>query len=134
MIQYDLKTIGLINIFEKITRAKVKDCFNEGEFLTFVVQQGEARKAVGQNGENLKKLSRLMKTEIKIIQFNKDPEKFVLNIIFPLKPDTELKEKILILKPKNPKEKGKIFGSQRANLKRIQKLLEKYFKLEVKVQ
>mgnify|MGYP006416700397 FL=1 len=91
MIQFDQRIIGFINIFERITRAKVKDCFEEGDTLTFLVQLREASKAVGKKGENLRKVSKIMKKEIKIIEYNPNPIKFLLNLIYPLR--VEIQEK-----------------------------------------
>ena len=129
-----MKVIGLINLFEKITRAKVKDCFDESDVLVFVVQPGEIRKAVGKGGENIRKVSKVMNKQVKIIQFNNNIEKFALGLLYPLKPETELREGKLILKTKDGREKGKIFGREKSNLRRIQSLINKYFKVEVLVE
>ncbi len=133
MIQYDMQSIGLINIFEKATGAKVKDCFNEGDILVFVVQPKELKKALERGGEKIRKLNFIMKKRIRVIEFNEDIERFVLNLLYPLRPETEFKEGILYIRGKDAKEKGQIFGREKTNLKRIQGLVSKYFKIEVKV-
>ena len=48
-----LETIQLINLFEKITRAKVKDCFTKEMQLIFIVQPGNLMKALGKNNQNI---------------------------------------------------------------------------------
>ncbi len=128
-----MQTIGLINMFEKATGAKVKDFFLEGEVLVFVVQPKELRKALEKGGEKIKRLSFVMKKRIRIIEFNEDIEKFALNILYPLRPETEFKEGVLFIKGKDAKEKGQIFGREKTNFKRIQGLIDKYFKVDVKV-
>tara|TARA_Y100000310_G_C20665613_1_gene807313 strand:+ start:1789 stop:2196 length:408 start_codon:yes stop_codon:yes gene_type:complete len=134
VIQYDLRLIGFINIFEKISRAKVKDCFEEEGALVFVVQQGEARKAIGKGGETVRKLSDKFRKKLKIIEYNNDPKRFVKNLLFPLKPEVEFKENYLVIKSKDNKEKGQIFGREKSRLKKIQSIVNKYFKIEVKVE
>jgi transcription termination/antitermination protein NusA len=134
MIQLDMRIIGFINVFEKITRAGVKDCFEEGDSLIFVVQPGEARRAVGEGGKNLVRLSKLMKKEVKVIQFSKSPDKFLSNLLYPLRPELEVKEGFLVIKAKDAKEKGRIFGRERSNLKRIQTLMDRYFAVAIKVE
>lgn len=133
MIQYDMQSIGLINTFEKATGAKVKDFFLEGDVLVFVVQQKELRKALERGGEKIKRLSFLLKKRVRVIEFHEDIEKFVLNLLYPLRPETEFKDGVLFIKGKDAKEKGQIFGREKTNLKRIQSLIDKYFKVEVKV-
>ena len=56
-----------------------------------------------------------------------------MNILYPLRPETEFKDGVLFIKGKDAKEKGQIFGREKTNFKRIQGLIEKYFKVEVKV-
>ena len=133
MIQYDMQSIGLINIFEKSTGAKVKDFFNEGETLVFVVHPKELRKAVEKGGEKIRRLSMVMKKRIRVIEFNEDIEKFAMNLLYPLKPETEFHDGVLLIKGKDAQEKGKIFGREKTNFKRIQAIIHKYFKVEVKV-
>jgi len=133
MIQYDAQTIGYINLFERNTNAKVKDCFNEEEFLVFVVQPQNLRKALENHGQKIQRLNLLIKRRIKIIEFNEDPQKFLLNLIYPLKTEIEMIDNTILIKTKDNKEKGQIFGREKTNLKRIQGILNKYFKLEIKV-
>jgi len=130
-----MQTIGLINIFEKITRAAVKDCFSVDSTLIFVVMQGDIGKAVGKGGANIPKLIRIMKKPIKIIQFNPDPCKFTLNLLFPVKP-AEIKQDDdkIVIKANNTAEKGKIFGREKTNLKRIQEIISKYFPVKLVVE
>lgn len=133
MIQYDAQTIGYINLFEKNTGAKVKDCFNEEEFLVFVVQPENLRKALENHGQKIQRLNIMFKRRIKIIEFNEDPKKFLLNLLYPVRPELELSDNSIIIKTRDTKEKGHIFGREKTNLKRIQGILNKYFKLEIKI-
>ena len=133
MIQYDAQTIGYINLFEKNTGAKIKDCFNEEEFLVFVVQPQNLKKALENHGQKIQRLNLLTKRRIKIIEFNEDPKKFLLNLLYPLKYEIELSDNSILIKTKDTKEKGQIFGREKTNLKRIQGILNKYYKLEIKV-
>tara|TARA_Y100000310_G_C20690685_1_gene821991 strand:+ start:2537 stop:2941 length:405 start_codon:yes stop_codon:yes gene_type:complete len=134
MIQLDQRVIGFINVFERTTRASVKDCFEEGDVLVFVVQPGQIRKAVGKGGENIKRVSYLTKKKIKVIEFSDSPAKFVSNLLYPMKAEIELRDNVLVIKSKDNKEKGRIFGREKSNLKRIQKMADKYFKIEVAVE
>ncbi len=131
MISYDQKTIGFINVFEKSTRAQVKDCFEEEDSLVFVVQPGQIGFAIGKKGANVKKLNLMFKRKIKIIEFNPSPKHFLLNLLYPLKTEIEVKEEEIIIKTENTKQKGQIFGRDRTNLKRIQSIMDKYFKLKI---
>ncbi len=133
MIQYDAQTIGYINLFEKNTGAKVKDCFQEEEYLVFVVQPNNLRKALENHGQKIQRLNILFKRRIKVIEFNVDPQKFLFNLLYPVRPELELSGNSIIIKTRDTREKGQIFGREKTNLKRIQGILSKYYKLEIKI-
>ena len=62
----DIKAIGLITTFEKITRSHVKTVFfDKTNQIVFIVKEGEAGKAIGKGGSNIKRLSALMKKKVK---------------------------------------------------------------------
>ncbi len=134
MVSFDMKTIGFINMFEKLTHAAVKDCFSEGDSLVFVVEPGQMGLAIGKGGANIKKASSVFKKEIKIFEFNPDPVRFVQNLLFPLKPKAVVREdNVVVIKTSDTVEKGKVFGREKTNLKRIQGIVSKYFQVEVRV-
>lgn len=135
MVSYDMQTIGLINLFEKITRASLKDCFTIDSTLVFVVNPGQIGKAIGKGGANIKRLKYKMNRPLKIIEFDQDPAKFAANLIYPLKAAeiTQDDDKIII-KANNMFEKGKIFGRDKTNLKKMQEIMNKYFPVKLEVE
>lgn len=135
MVSFDMKTIGFINMFEKLTHAAVKDCFPEGDSLVFVVEPGQMGLAIGKGGANIKKVSSVFKKEIKAFEFNPEPVGFVRNLLFPLKPkDVVREDNVVIIRASDTVEKGKVFGREKTNLRRIQEIVSKYFQVEVRVE
>ena len=60
-IKLNADMIKNISLFESITGAKVKDCFEDNqENLVFVVKQGHIVKAIGKNGNTAKKLKDML--------------------------------------------------------------------------
>ena len=131
-IKLDLQTIGLIQHFEKITRAKVKDCFvDKLELLTFVVQPGQLRNAVGKQGFNVKRLEQHLNRKLKIIEFNPTLERFVRNVLFPSKVEEVTKEEnIITVKPLDSKTRGLIIGRNAQNLRNSEATIKRYFQIE----
>ncbi|MDI6737178.1 MAG: NusA-like transcription termination signal-binding factor [Nanoarchaeota archaeon] len=135
MVSFDMKTIGFINIFENLTHASVKDCFAEGDSLVFIIDTGQMGLAIGKGGANIKHASSVFKKEIKIYEFNPEPVEFVRNLLYPLKPKAvERQDNVVVIKASDTVEKGKVFGREKTNLKRIQGIVSKYFEIEVKVE
>ena len=71
---------------------------------------------------------------MKIIEFNNDPARFVLNLLYPLRPEVVLENDNVVIKTTSNKEKGQIFGREKSNFKRIQDIMKKYYKIEIKIE
>lgn len=126
--------IGYINLFESVTRARVKGCHQSKDTLIFVVYEGEAGKAIGKGGENIKRANKLLKKRIKVVEFNEDPVKFVTNLIAPIKAEVRFEnEKTILIEGRGPKFKQAVLGPERKNLKELQSILSNYFDIEIKV-
>lgn len=83
-IRLDTEAINYISIFEKLTRAHVIDCIPLENKITFVVKEGHAGMAIGKKGVNVKLLTEKFNKKIEIIEFNKDPIKFLINLFKPI--------------------------------------------------
>ncbi len=128
-------TINNINLFESLTSAKVKDCWQEEGRLIFLVEEGYVKIALGKNNSNIYRIGKILKKDIKIIAFSNDVCKFVANLIYPNKADEiKLEENNVMIAVADNVIKGRIFGRSRENLKKINSTVKNYFKInEVKV-
>ena len=86
-IKLSLDDIAFINLFERITKAHVKDCIvNEPRNkITFIVNEGQAGMAIGKGGSNIKKLEQKLNKKIEVLEFSEDPLRFLTNIFRPVK-------------------------------------------------
>ena len=133
MEKYDLKSIQLMALFEKITRTHVKRFFTDkrGQ-LVFIVEEGQAGKAIGKSGMHIRKLQHLIKKRIRVIEFNHDPKEFIKNVIAPLEVESiTQQENKITLSSQDTKTKGMLIGRDRQNLKELNMIVQKFFKIEV---
>lgn len=134
MRKFDTRLIGFITTFENITAARVKDAFIEKEQLVFIVNEGDAGKAIGKRGAKIKMISGILKKKIKVIEFNSDVKEFIKNIIDPLKvEEIESKEDKIILRSNDLRTKSILIGRNRENLNNLNNTVKKYFKVDVLV-
>ena len=77
----DFDLIYSLNLFSKITRVRTKNCFRYNNWLIFVVPPQIVPKALGQKGENVQKIGRLLKCKVKVIP-ESSMEPFVKAIVF----------------------------------------------------
>ncbi len=134
---YDVKTIQIRALFERITGTTLKDCFeNQGKML-FIVMPGQLRKALGKNKSNISKIESKIGQRIKVVEFSNNILSFVLNLIYPLKVnDITYENNIITIKGKDLKTNGLIIGSRAQNLRNTEALVQKYFPdlKEIKVE
>lgn len=129
-----IETIQLINLFEKITNAKVKDCFTKEDQVIFIIQNGDLAKALGKNSANIIKLKELTRKQIKVVEFSDDPIRFVRSIIKPAVPESiTLNNTTIEIKANDTKTKGLLIGRDSKNLQALRIILKKYFPYEVQI-
>jgi len=131
---FNSEIIGYINVFESITKTNVKDCYVD-KHLVFIVEQGEIGKAIGKNGSNVKRVSNLFKKSVKIVEFNKNVEEFVKNLILPIKSKAYKEgEGVVVLELGSVANRASVLGKNRRNIKELNEIVKKYFNVEVKIK
>ncbi len=135
-IKFDSNVIKHISLFESMTHARVKDCFEDSQdTLVFIVEKGDIVKAIGKNGETAKKLKDLIKKKIKIVESSADIKEFIKSLILPLKADKiEQEGDLIYLKSNDVRTKGLLIGKAASNLRNYESIVQRYFPIkEIKV-
>ena len=132
-MKLDLEKIQQINLFEKVTKSLVKDCFINNDLYLFVVEPGNASKAIGKQGINIRKMAKLLRKKIKVVEYTENLENFLTSLIFPLKmKEIVINESIEV--SADTKTKGLLIGRNRKNLTFYNEILKKYFNKELKIK
>ena len=128
-IKYDMQTIQWMSLFEKITRARLKDCFTHNNKLCFLVEEGQLRKALGPQKKNLIRLESLLNRKLKIIEYKDDLLKFIVNVFAPLKVAKieETEEGVVTITGPDQKTKGLMIGARAQNLRNYEQIVQKYY-------
>lgn len=122
MKSFDMQTIGFINAFEKCTKVDVLDCIFDDNSVYFLVEFGKAGMAIGKSGKNIKNLQMMVKRQVKVYEYNKEPKKFIENMIPKGKIEVNGSSANVTI---DPKDKGKTIGRMGCNIKKIRELLER---------
>ncbi len=130
MSEVKLSTDGIryIALFESLTGARAKDCFEDSENnrLIFVVKSGDMGLAIGKGGEHINRVKKTIGKHIEIIEHSDDPVEFVKNAFHPV----SIKNVNLVVKDDKriayvevlTKEKGLAIGREGKNIEKVKKL------------
>lgn len=120
---------------ERLSRARVKDCFKFEEIIYFVVATGDMGKAVGKGGETIKRVQQQLGKKIRVIEFQDDLTRFIQNVIYPLKVEEIIEEDgVVFLKDSSKKTKSLLIGRDGKNLTLLNRAIKRFFSIkDVKV-
>lgn len=125
-----MKFIRYLNLFEKITRIKTQHCFCYNSTIVFVVPQSMIPRALGEGGKNVKRMSAILERKVKVIPTPKgieDMEKFVLDIVYPIKFKTiEIKEDNVVISA-GLQSRAALIGRNKTRLLEMKNILNEYF-------
>ncbi len=137
-IKFTSESLGQISLFEKVTRAKIKDCFEDAnKQLVFVVVQGDLQKAIGKQAKNVQKLKNLFNKNIRIIEFNEDVCQFVANVARPIKVLEVMHDGngVYTIIPPDVKSRGLLIGRNARVLRDNELIVKRYHSIqELRVQ
>ena len=130
--KYNLEVINHINIFENITKARVKDCFIDGNNkFVFIVNKEDIGRAIGKNGMNLKRVENVLKKRIKVVSFSDDVKEFVVSYSNPVKIEgVTVNDNIVEIKVNGMRERGLLIGRDKKHLEALKQILKKYYNIE----
>jgi len=127
MIELDTKTIRLLNLFESITNVRVIDCFENGDTVYFIVEEGKAGLAIGKNGSSIKYIEKLVGRHVKVYEYSSDMPEFIKNLV-PAAQDVKIFEEdgknIAEIKI-NKKDKGIVMGRNGEKFKILKEILKR---------
>lgn len=114
-------TLRYITLFENMTKTHVKDCMETEDKLVFVVDPGQANRAVGKGGENVIRLKNTTGKNIQVIEYSDDAEQFIKNVFYNYGVQSvSIENRGAIVHATvtvDPKVKGRAIGKNGRNLK-----------------
>lgn len=129
-IKLNSETFGYINLFENVTKARVKDCISQNDKLIFVIASGQLGIAIGKGGKNINKLRGILKKKISLIEYSENPKTFLKNIfnIYKIR-EVTIDDNVANLEV-SLSEKGAIIGKGGQNLQVAKDLIKRHHGIE----
>ncbi len=128
--------IRYIALFESMTGASARDCFEDSENnrLIFVVKSGDMGLAIGKGGEHINRVKKIIGKHVEIIEHSDDAAEFVKNAFHPVC----IKNVNLMVKDDKriayvevlTKEKGLAIGRDGKNIEKVKKLSARHHNID----
>jgi len=129
-ITFSNETVQYINMASKYSKASIKDCLVEDDWIIFVVERGQLGIAIGSKAKNLEKLRTLFKKNIKFVEFDDDKERFIRNLCKPYQINNIIIEGedsfSMVRIEVSPRDKSKLIGKGGRNINMIRKLAQRH--------
>ncbi|HII29655.1 NusA-like transcription termination signal-binding factor [Candidatus Woesearchaeota archaeon CG08_land_8_20_14_0_20_47_9] len=130
-IKYTSDIMNYMSLFETITRARLKDCIVDGGRLIFVVEPTYIGRAIGRGGVNIRRLEHVLKRKIKIVEFNPQISRFLINLVHPLKiEDVREEEGCVTLVGRDTSTRGMLIGRNSRNIRHFEGITKRYFNVK----
>lgn len=129
--KFDTETIRLINLFENVTGATVKDCIVNGNTVYYVIGEGKIGIAIGKNGSSVRHAEKMIGKTVKLFEFSSELTKFVRNLV-PQANDVKIKnenEEIVVEIKVDKKNRALVIGRDRKNLNLYKELLQRNYNI-----
>ncbi|HHT76258.1 MAG TPA: NusA-like transcription termination signal-binding factor [Methanomassiliicoccaceae archaeon] len=133
-ITFTEDTLRYINLFEQVTKTRVKDCMEAEDKLVFVVEPGQANRAVGKGGENVIRLKNQTGKNIQVIEYSDDAEKFIRNVFYNYNVQNVVIENrgtvVHATVTVDPQVKGRAIGKNGRNLKIARDIVNRHHNVQ----
>ena len=133
-IVFSSQEMEYIQLLHSLVDVNVIDCIHDEYRVVYVVEEGQAGRTIGKNGENVKKLNQIIKKEIEIIEYSNDPEKFMRNLLHAIEVEnltiTKGKEGLVAIIRVKDSSRGRLIGKNGRNIHKIRKLAKRHHNFE----
>lgn len=132
----NMQDLRHLNLFYKITRIRTRYCFSYNNMLMFCVPKSKISQALGKNGENLRKISEIVKKRIRILAQPRgieDAENFIKAIISPVTFNSiEINQNEIIVNA-GQQSKAALLGRNKRRLAEMQSIIKDFFGMDYKI-
>ncbi|MDD3493859.1 MAG: NusA-like transcription termination signal-binding factor [Candidatus Thermoplasmatota archaeon] len=130
-ITFSQEEMHYIALAEDLTGAPIMDCLEMEDRVTFIVERGKLGKAIGKEARNIKRLEKLLKKEVKFVEYDEDLKQFVINLFKPYK----LEEVVVMEGDDGPvvnvtaaqEDKGKAIGKNGRNINILREIADRHY-------
>jgi transcription antitermination factor NusA-like protein len=130
----DMRFMRYLNLFERETRVRTKNCFEYNNMIIFAVPPQLVSKAIGSEGNNIRHLSEILGKKIKVISLPfRGIYDFVLKVVEPIKfKSLEIVNNEIVINA-GRQSKAALIGRNKKRWEELSAITREYFGKEVRI-
>ena len=132
----DMQDLRYLNLFAQITQVNTRYFFEYNNMLVFCVPRKLIKKALGQNAENLKKMSGIIGKRIRVVAQPdgvEDAREFIERVVSPLTfSGLEITADEIIMNA-GKMNKALLIGREKRRLNEMQNIIKYFFKMGFRI-
>ena len=132
----NMQDMRYLNLFGKITQVSTRFCFRYNEAIVFCVPKELVSKAIGENGNNVRRINEILGKRIKIVPSPRglqDARKFMENIVSPVTfKNLEIVGNEIVITA-GSQSKAALIGRDKRRLRELQKVAKDFFGMELRI-
>ncbi|PJE81673.1 hypothetical protein COU58_01140 [Candidatus Pacearchaeota archaeon CG10_big_fil_rev_8_21_14_0_10_32_42] len=132
----DMQDLRYLNLFMKITKLQTRYCFKYNEIVMFGVRKEELSRALGKNGENLKRMSDIIKKRVRVVSIPNgigNAKSFIQSVIAPVTfKEIEITPTEIIVNA-GSENKAALLGRNKRRLLEMKKIVKDFFRLDYRI-
>jgi len=122
--------MSYIALAEDVTNAPIVDCIEMENRVTFIVEKGKLGKEIGKGAKNIKTIEKMLKKEVKFVEYDEDKKAFIMNLFKPYKLDEvvvmEGEGGTIVNVTISPDDKGKAIGKSGRNINILREIAKRH--------
>jgi transcription antitermination factor NusA-like protein len=126
----DMQDLRYLNLFNKVTRVNTRYCFNYNNAIIFFVPQKLIRKAIGEEGKNIRYIGEVIKRRVKVLPIPRGVEnakEFIELLVSPVQfKSLEITPNEMIITA-GMQSKAALIGRDKKRLMEMQKIIKGFF-------
>ena len=124
----------MMSLFQNVTGATARDCVEDEKQnrVIFVVNTGKMGLAIGKGGIHIKSLQNIVKKNVELVEYDKDPAKFLTNLFnsklvsqVKINKRTDGSKQAIVMV--DARKKGIVVGREGRNAEKARLLAKRYF-------
>ena len=133
----NMQTMRYINLLDRASNVKTKQCFIYNNTIFFAVPRALVSKAIGPSALNIRKMQEDLGKKIRVIpepQGIADASRFIHDLINPVRfKSLEIKDNNIIITAGSNQNKASLIGRNKVRAEELHQILRDLFGLDLKI-